>query len=107
MRGISLALNFFRNIDNAREMEAKILEMGKKAQVCVSEKENRKKIIDAFMCHLKWHPLTHLGISFMEAESINVKEVWQDHVQEMHTLCKDLDEAWAWEYLWKSWYTLR
>lgn len=59
------------------------------------------------MCHLKWHPLTHFGISFMEAENIDVKEVWQDQVQEMHMLCKDLGEAWVWEYLWKSWYILR
>jgi hypothetical protein len=92
------------DIKTAREMEEKLLEMGKKSQICVAEKENRNRIVDVFMCHLKWHPLTHLCISADEAKQVDKNEVWHDQVDEMHALCEGLGEPWAWEYLWKSWY---
>jgi hypothetical protein len=94
-----------RHIIDPEEMEAEILKMGKKLQICVKETENRNKLVDLFMCHLRWHPLTHsqLPITIDEVRKIDQKDVWQQQTLEMHEVCKLLGESWAWEYLWKSW----
>jgi hypothetical protein len=84
-------------------MEQEIQNMGKRLQTCVAETENRKQIIDLFMCHLKWHPLTHLCSTPEVARRIDRKEVWEQQTEDMHNLCFSLSEGWAWEYLWRSW----
>jgi hypothetical protein len=92
----------FRHINDPKKLEEEIQKEGKKLQVCVTEIENRNKIVEVFMSHLKWHYLTHDIIMADEAKHVNIYGVWYDHTVQMHELCQSLGEAYAWEYLWKS-----
>ena len=94
------------DIKEPQQMEKKTRDLGSKLQAYVKEMENRNKIVEVFMLHLRWHPLTHLGITEDEAREIDKKGVWQQQTEEMHDLCQDLRENWAWEYLWRSWYLM-
>lgn len=87
-------------------LENRIRELGKKKQICITEKTNRNEIINLLMLHLQWHPFTHLGLSSKEELSdFNCRGVWMDQITEMHELCRKLGESWAWEYLFKHWYS--
>jgi hypothetical protein len=91
---------------NEDAMEAKIMEESNKKnqkQICVPDKAAREKILALFMSHLHWHPMTHLQVLPSNAQNYREK-VWRIQVNQMHELCKELCEAWAWEYLWKNWY---
>jgi hypothetical protein len=89
-------------------MEEIIMEESKKKnqkQICAPEKAAREQILDLFMKHLHWHPMTHLQALPSNAENYR-DAVWRIQVTQMHECCKKLCEAWAWEYLWKNWYPL-
>ena len=86
-------------------MENRILELGKSKKICVSEKKNRNEIIDLLMVHLQFHPFSHMGVASKDdLADYNARNTWTDQVAEMHKLCQELGESWAWEYLWKHWY---
>ena len=76
----------------------------KRKQICITDKENRVKLIHMFLTHLHWHPLIDFPDSIPDAAILDMKINWEAHVREMHVLCKNLNESWAWEYLWKNWY---
>lgn len=86
-------------------LENCILTLGKTKKICVSEKKNRKEIIDLLMLHLQFHPFSHMGAVCKEdLATYDSRDTWMDQVTEMHRLCQELGESWAWEYLWKHWY---
>jgi hypothetical protein len=73
-------------------------------QICVTDKNHQSKILDRFVIQMKWHPLTHTRVSETSDTVADIKENWQAQVMDMHDLCKELNESWAWEYLWNNWY---
>jgi len=74
------------------------------SQTCVSDKTARDSIVYLFMQHLHWHPITHLQQVPFSPENYKMT-IWKIQVEEMHRLCKELRESWAWEYLWENWYS--
>jgi len=92
--------------DDPNALAAKVSEEApKNSQICVSDKIARDSIVYLFMQHLHWHPITHLQQVLFNPENYNMT-VWKIQVEEMHRLCKELRESWAWEYLWENWYPL-
>lgn len=88
-----------------QELDKCIRELGSKKQHCISEKENRTAIIDLFMLHLEWHSIIFMGPMKEDVETaFDSQNAWELQTIEMHNLCKQLGEAWAWEYLFKNWY---
>jgi hypothetical protein len=77
--------------------------------VCVKAKETRKEIVGRFMIHLHFHsfvcqPRGAQVLRSIEKVNHDLKETWKAQVEEMHSLCLQHGESWAWEYLWKNWY---
>lgn len=55
--------------------------------------------------HLRWHPLLALRVDQREVWSTELMwRCWRSQVTEMHQLCKERGQSWAWEYLWRNWY---
>ena len=94
------------SITDIEELEKIIAKEGKGGEICVTNKKNRKTIVERFMIHLTWHPTIFFRLTAEAAKTFNVKQIWELQVQHMHELCQELGEAWAWEYLWKNWYPL-
>ena len=89
---------------DAEALERKVVEQAKSKQICVSERTSRNRIVETLVTHLRFHPITHLGSEPVDVRDY-VDRVWREQVIEMHELCKELGESWAWEYLWKNWYS--
>jgi hypothetical protein len=86
-------------------LENHIVALGKSKKICITEKKNRQNIIDLLMLHLQFHPFSHMDVlSKEDLITYNSHDTWIDQVTEMHQLCQELGESWAWEYLWKHWY---
>jgi hypothetical protein len=77
-------------------------EAAKKSQVCVADVPTRNSIVYLYVQHLHFHPITHLQATPYSADNYKY-DVWKLHVKDMHRLCKELGESWAWEYLWENW----
>src|SRR5436305_7570611 len=85
-------------------LQKKITESGSTKQICVVEKEVRRGIVDMYVTHLRWHPLTHMPQGTWTFSAESVKQVWIDQTKEIYEACKASGQSWAWEYLWKNWY---
>jgi hypothetical protein len=94
------------SITNIDELEKIIAKGGKDGEICVTTKKNRHAIVERFMIHLTWHPMIFFRMTAEAAKDFDAKQIWELQVQHMHELCQELGEAWAWEYLWKNWYSL-
>jgi len=90
--------------NDAEALDRKVVEQSTKLkQTCAFEQTSRSKILELFVKHLHWHPVTHLQALPYSARNY-MDTVLRRQVSEMHELCKELGESWAWEYLWKNWY---
>ena len=91
------------------EFEKKLYEVARNKVVCVKAKETRKEIVGRFMVHLHFHPFVcqprgAQALRSVEEVNHDLKETWKAQVEEMHNICLQHGESWAWEYLWKNWY---
>jgi hypothetical protein len=62
------------------------------------------KITNIVEQHLREHPLISTRPELRDNEH-NLWDHWERQVLEMYNLCKKHGESWAWEYLWKNWYS--
>jgi hypothetical protein len=93
------------SITDLEELKRIIIKAADNKETCVSAPKNRKAIVDRFMYHLAWHPTIVYRITWDKVTAFDIKAIWKLQVQGMHDLCRELGEQWAWEYLWKNWYT--
>jgi hypothetical protein len=63
-------------------------------------------IVNLMRKHIHWHPYKSPASMPLPDPStpLTSRYVWLRQAQEMHRLCKELNEGYAWEYLWKNWY---
>jgi len=91
-------------ITDPDELEKIILKAAQSGGICVADNKNCKTIVDQFMYRLAWHPVISFQLTPNTPRDFDIKCIWQLQVTQMHDLCRDLGEQWAWEYLWKNWY---
>jgi hypothetical protein len=79
---------------------------GKRKLTCLEDKVYRAMIVELFKTHLKFHPAIYLPI-FGEVRhaGAELEDNWKAQVSEMHDACRNIGASWAWEYLWKNWYS--
>lgn len=63
------------------------------------------EIVNMIGRHAREHPLISVRPDLRTDEPHNPWVHWERQVLEMYNLCKERGESWAWEYLWKNWYS--
>jgi len=94
------------NDSETRRFRDRLTLQGSKPQRTTESEPFHKRVQELMDRHLHTHGFKYIDPS-EHGNPPDIWDFWRKQVDEMNELCRLNGEPWAWEYLWKEWYSPR
>ena len=94
------------NDSETRRFRDRLTLQGSKPQRTTESEPFHKRVQELMDRHLHTHGFKYIDPS-EHGNPPDIWDFWRKQVDEMNELCRLNGEPWAWEYLWKKWYSPR